>query len=54
MYRECTGSRLLNAAGTVHETDYEGITVGADLNKGTIEISGAKNANGKFDFTKTL
>jgi hypothetical protein len=38
----------------VQEADYEGISIGADLNKGTIEISGSQKANGKFDFSQTM
>lgn len=54
MYRECTDSKMLSADGSVQEADFEGIGVHADLNKGVIEVSGAKKANGRFDFTKTM
>lgn len=50
MYRECTGSRILNADGTRQEIDYGDICVSGDLTQGTIEISGAKHIKGKFSF----
>ncbi|MFH0937996.1 MAG: DUF5696 domain-containing protein [Planctomycetota bacterium] len=53
MYRQCTGSRILTADGTRQETDYEGITVAADLARGTLDISGSKKADGHFDFSQT-
>ncbi|HTL51988.1 MAG TPA: DUF5696 domain-containing protein [Planctomycetota bacterium] len=54
MLRECTGSRLISADGTRQVAEYEGIAVEADLKAGTIDITGAKKANGHFDFRQTV
>lgn len=49
-FRECTGSKLLSSDGSVQETEFEDIVVRGNFRKMTLEISGSKNANGKFDF----
>lgn len=49
-FRECTGSRLLSEDGSEQETDFEGIVVRGDTANLTLEISGSRKADGKYDF----
>ncbi|MCD6364297.1 MAG: hypothetical protein J7M14_00305 [Planctomycetes bacterium] len=50
MYRQCTSSRLLAADGSRQVADYEGVTVEADLNACTVQVSGLKKIDGKYNF----
>jgi hypothetical protein len=49
-FRECTGSKLLSADGSVQEVEFENVVVRGDFGRMRLAIDGSRGADGEYRF----